>query len=838
MEHNKISAETLKELSKKIGQKNKHRNRIIAIAIILTTMLITIVFTTAFSLQSFLQQQSLKEIGTYAEACYKTITLDEYEVLLKNGLFDDISYTIYIGNGSADVFSNHVVEFRYTDEKAAKWNFCELESGHFPQDRNEIVIDNLFMNYVGKDYQIGDLASVEIEINKQIRTYEFVVSGIYNGNNVTGVSMVYVSYAFAEEVLDNAGSIDDTDCGSVDVFCRLDGIDGAYEYLLDGWRKSGLSGVPAIGVNWVLENQSLGVTGIALVGVVVLIIMIAGYLMIYNIFYISIVNDMQFYGRLKLIGMQNWQIRRLLGYEVVRLCMSSIPVGLLLGWAIGTKSLPVFLKLMSISASNVQTFYPLVFVYSLFFVLFTVYISMRKPLKLLKEIQPIETVKYLGGMNLRKGIHAKESFSIATFAYRNINRNRKKSILLIASLTLVMTLFVISANLVNSVNFEKFFENAIPNDIYIGSSKFLQDGEVEALSNDFVDSCCSLQGVNSSSRYYMRTTLHFLSAEAMQELESAYERNVFESDEISDFIEILLFRPSAVGTEIRYYFEEQEVSKLDVLEGEIDYNKLQQGDYVIVCNRIGETDGTSIYHAGDKITLYDWNENSGVTKLSDGSIEYHDLGEEEYIVMAVVEAKDSIMNYNNGYILNSIMPAEKAKEDNSALLYSVGLDVDNIPETTLRIDELSKSNGIDVEYITMYEKKQEYSNLRLVFVMMAGGITMIIAIMSIINFLNQCITGVIERKKELRTLHSIGMTDKQIVTMLELENGYLLLFSIIVGYIIGTFVSAALFRNLQPYLKWLVYRNVIWPVVLLIVILGALIKCFTGKIYHTLKETF
>lgn len=835
MKQNKVATQMIKNLSKKTGEKNKNRNRIVAIAIVLTTVMMTIVFTTALSLKSYFYQQSLKEIGTFAEASYKSISLDEYETLVQSGWFDDISYTVFVGSGAAPSFSNHVVEFRYTEDKAAKWNFCELSTGHLPREKNEIVIDNLFMEYMGKEYQVGDTISVDLVIAQQTINREFVVSGIFTGNNVLGVSMAYVSYIFAQEEIDNAEISYD---GLVDAFCRLDGTEGAYDYLLDAWNQCGLNGVPSIGVNWVLEESGIGGAGVALICVVIVIIIIAGYLMIYNIFYISIVNDMQYYGRLKLIGMQNYQIRKIIVRQVVNICAYSIPIGLLLGWIIGTKSLPVILKLMGISANNIDTFYPFIFVFSFLFVFFTVFVSLRKPLKLLKEIQPMETAKYLGNMNVKKEIHSKGKISIVKFAYRNINRNKKKSGLLILSLTLVMTLFVISSNLVHSVNFEEFFKNAIPNDVYVATSDFFDGGEAELLDEDFVENCCSLPGVRSASKYYMKSSIHFLPTDAMKELEIAYDKDVFKKDEIEEDIEQLLVMPKSSTTENRYYFERQEVDTLDVVEGKIDYDKLLQDDYVIVCNRIGETDGSSIYHAGDKITLYDWNENTSVTKLSDGSFQYDNLGEKEYIVMAVVEAKASIMNYNTGFILNTILPAEKAVDEKDVLLYSIGLNVDDISKTIRQIDKIRNYNGSNISYVTMDEKKQEYTNLKMVFVLLSGGITLVIGLMSIINFLNQCITGVIERKKELSTLHAVGMTDKQMVTMLELENGYLLFVSIIVGYIIGTCVSVIVFKNLNASLKWLVYENAMYPAVILALILIAVIKCSTGKIYHSLmKET-
>lgn len=135
---------------------------------------------------------------------------------------------------------------------------------------------------------------------------------------------------------------------------------------------------------------------------------------------------MQFYGRLKLIGMQNNQVRSLLIRQIVNISIISIPIGMLFGWCIGTKSLPILLNMMNISSNNIKTFYPMIFVYSLLFVLMTILISTRKPLKLLRTIQPINTVKYLGDIKVTKARKANSKFSLATFAYRNVCRNKKK----------------------------------------------------------------------------------------------------------------------------------------------------------------------------------------------------------------------------------------------------------------------------------------------------------------------------------------------------------------------------------------------------------------------------
>ena len=62
---------------------------------------------------------------------------------------------------------------------------------------------------------------------------------------------------------------------------------------------------------------------------VLLLIIACGYFLIYNIFYISVVNDIRFMGEMKTIGMTGRQIRTMLRYQVRRLGVVGIAIGIL-----------------------------------------------------------------------------------------------------------------------------------------------------------------------------------------------------------------------------------------------------------------------------------------------------------------------------------------------------------------------------------------------------------------------------------------------------------------------------------------------------------------------------
>lgn len=62
-----------------------------------------------------------------------------------------------------------------------------------------------------------------------------------------------------------------------------------------------------------------------------MIIVFSGYLLIYNVMYISVTKDIRFYGMLKTIGTAPKQIKKIVKMQAFRLSVIGIPVGILLG---------------------------------------------------------------------------------------------------------------------------------------------------------------------------------------------------------------------------------------------------------------------------------------------------------------------------------------------------------------------------------------------------------------------------------------------------------------------------------------------------------------------------
>ena len=101
------------------------------------------------------------------------------------------------------------------------------------------------------------------------------------------------------------------------------------------------------------ENQSFGGavsmksssgSVIAMVILLVFFIIGSGYLLIYNVLYISISNDTRFYGLMKTLGTTQKQIKSLVKNQAVKFACIGIPIGILLATAVSFGIVPFVLN--------------------------------------------------------------------------------------------------------------------------------------------------------------------------------------------------------------------------------------------------------------------------------------------------------------------------------------------------------------------------------------------------------------------------------------------------------------------------------------------------------------
>ena len=176
------------------------------------------------------------------------------------------------------------------------------------------------------------------------------------------------------------------------------------------------------------------------------IIILSGYLLIYNVLYISVTKDIRFYGMLKTIGASPEQIKVIVMKQAFRFLIIGVPAGVLSGTLISFAAVPIATTMFgggrgdnSILPSDI-TFNPLIYIGTIIFTVLTILLSCRKPAKIASSVSPVEALKYNGikgggnihSSNITKGIQ------ITGMALRNVFREKKRAVLVFAFLWLCL----------------------------------------------------------------------------------------------------------------------------------------------------------------------------------------------------------------------------------------------------------------------------------------------------------------------------------------------------------------------------------------------------------------
>ena len=134
---------------------NKRRNLITIFAIILTAVLFTSLFTIMLSINASYENSSFRQLGGYMHGTFKDVTATQEEKLIKHKNIKAYGERMVLGVIADDSFRNQSAEISFMDDNTAKWSFIELEEGHMPTKKNEVVRDKEALRLLGYEPVIG-----------------------------------------------------------------------------------------------------------------------------------------------------------------------------------------------------------------------------------------------------------------------------------------------------------------------------------------------------------------------------------------------------------------------------------------------------------------------------------------------------------------------------------------------------------------------------------------------------------------------------------------------------------------------------------------------------------
>ena len=677
-------------------------------------------------------------------------------------------------------------------------------------------------------------------------TKTFRVCGWYDGNSLGHASELYVSETFWNQLKGELTDRDfkewgkanpqDAGVGLYSVGLYFDSAKNSEETVRSVIRDAGYypngeaeghSWEESLdyGVNWAyMQNRAENSDPLTIVvlGSALVIILLAGYLIIYNIFYISVFQDIRFYGLLKTVGTTRKQIRSMIRRQALILSAAGIPLGLAAGYAVSDLIFPFVMEMTAFSQLDIKMkFHPSVAVFGVLFALITVFISCRKPGKIAGSVSPVEAIRFTeGSRNRKKSKKSETGAKIHRMALSNLSRSRKKTALVLISLSMSVVLLCVVLTGVGSFRVDAYLEQRLLGDVLLASTNIVGNGAVRVvdyeLDKEYVELADSQPGVTAKNELwqtYGQTDL-FMDDKALNRYQKYQDEGKLRQDGWG--MEIIHNARERRQLETRIYaYDEAVLPKLKVLKGELDLQKFAQGGYVLLTDIIGDhTAGASVYEPGEKLKVLEVSEDSDFieTKDENGNSTggyWENLKETEYEVMAIVEIPASMTDQTspvNG--VQAVLPKQDVQNSLYSWCFGISYEVEEeyLEQFTQAVKDYSENVNKNMGYLTKDSLEEGFQTMIGSIRMIGIALSAVIAFIGILNFINSIITGILARKHEFAVLCSIGMTEQQLKRMILEESLYYVLISGIISVALGTALSRIILLALNNVIMFFAYR--------------------------------
>ena len=780
------------------------KNTIAVLAIMLATLLFTSLFTIAISLQTAMQESNMRTTGTSAHAGIKRLSWEEYEKLSSDTGIKDIGYSIIIGNAVGDDFNKTPTELRYGDETYSELTFNTPDTGHLPEQKNEIATSRIVLDAMGLPDKVGTQMELTFTTDTDTFTDTFTLCGIWDGDAVAYRQTMLLSQKYTEQVApvihgETDGTTPPVGTGYIDAVMMMPTAWNIEKQALEVTSKYGLDERVSINDAYQMATVNLSsmlplVTGIA-------VIFIAGYLLIYNVFYISIAQDIRFYGMLKTLGTTARQIRKIVYRKAIKLSLMGIPIGLLLGWPIGRLLLPAIVNMLTDDIRIVTTVNPLIFLVAIVFSAITVFISCQKPAILAAKVSPMEALHYIEQTGGRKKQRRSKHISTMMMAKNNLTRNKKKVMIVTLSFALSIVLLNSVYTYVNSFDFDKFVADFSLTDFTVSDTTVINNYAPYNTANvnqDFISQAESLNGLEDIGNIYLWTSKQPLSDNDLARLQ---ELSASSSDIANELENYSVRQEHGVNV---YGLDDFSAEYVQVLDGELNTEQWKAGTGVYVTPLRMMGDGSlCLYKPGDQIS---------VTQL-DGTNKVYDV----LAVVSIPSALQTPLQVDMG--LDYIFPTNEllgnmVSADQPAMKTIFNVDEEHQLATENWLKNYTTNTDTALDYLSKVTLRQTFDGMINMYRLVGGALCAILALIGILNFINSMTTSILSRYREIAMLQSIGMTGRQVKQMLIYEGiGYSIL-GLLGSLILSVIASLTVVRMMGAELTYFTWHFTLLPVFL------------------------
>lgn len=749
----------------------KSKNILIGIAIILTTLLLFVIPSIGKDMVE-VNFAVINKIYPTWHALYRNV--DESTVMKLAAHHDVKTYGLRSDAGYMNL-EDATVSMMYMDRTGMELYKVKLKEGQLPQKENDIVVSKGILEALGQNGKIGDTITVPYQILKDdgldyTKEKDFRICGFLADNESSKEQKQYTSLV-SEAFLKAEIPVEQV---KYRFLLQVNGQKGNTtadytETIQNIARQFGISEDDMnINKEYLAANYVDPATIPVIVGIM-LIVVLAGIITIYSVYYVSMNQRVREFGKLKAIGATKRQLRQIVLREGMGVALFAIPIGLLIGTVAVKVVLLQFVEHAKdsnvliteaykvVAKGEVQLYYWWIYLLAIAVTLCTVYLSLMKPMRMAAKVSEIEAMRYQGGSKRQKSSRKGYQFlNIGRLTKRNLAENKKKSTITIVSMAVTGIFVMMVATVLSCANPMESAKSSIVGQYEI--SPIVESGNKEHPEYEWAE-------------VQKNNPLNEGLKQQIEELDGVERVDVFTALKVSG-------GPfeGKIGTEFINGVPEEyaEELKKGITEGNVTYEELKSGDKVIL--------DRALLHwypdikVGDKLKL----------NIHDGDNTF----QKEIEVAAIGEYGTGLTNYN--CLIMAKEGAEKLTINNSSSYFQVIADKDYDEALEASLQAIVDGSG----RLQMRTWKNEYDTWENAIQMTRGAcyaFIIILAAISIMNLINTMINSVHVRKKELGMMQAIGMSDRQLMKMLQLEGIFYTVGTLIISIGVGSLAGYPLF---------------------------------------------
>lgn len=453
---------------------------------------------------------------------------------------------------------------------------------------------------------------------------------------------------------------------------------------------------------------------------------------------------------------------------------------------------------------------PVIYAGAVVFPLFAAMLGASKPARKAAGISPIEVQKYTGIAGTAKNARSLAHGKPYRMALRNIFRDRKRAAVVLLSLFLGVTTFLSVTTLVLSTDIAEYVDSTFESDFVLENSVW----PAQKFDDAFLEQIASIPGaeglystsVEKIAMDYSEAFREYLSNHSMQDqIAGLPEQDIAES-----------FKGFLIGAD-----GEALTGHHDAAGSPIDLAAFERGEIALIA-----TDHPELFSDIHEVTISlpdKANGNSGPLKRKvalGGFVPFDYKGIGSGLSPTVVMSNSCLREWlGKPAVARLDLNVSEGHEQNASIALKQIIGNDD------QISLASRSGSME-----------ELNQAKMAILALGGSISLIIALIGVLNFVNTMSVSIMARRRELATLESIGMSSRQIRKMLIDEGLCYAAITLTLVLSIGNSIAYGIFNLFRQQVSFVAFTYPLAPTAAIISAILAVCLMTPERMYHSLRR--